>query len=921
MVLVLTVAVATTTVLAASAPAPAGPAAAPRAGRASSVDVLRAGEAVGVARRVAAARVALARSLGRFGIVQSDRVTGTLRFVGRLDGYLTRPSARPARRVAMGYVRSNRVAFGLTAADLRTFAFRQEYVDVAGTHHVSWIQRARGIPVFHNGLKASVAADGRLVNVSGSPVPGLRANAASPRLSAEAAVAAARAAAGATVAGPQASDDAHLVLFPMPRGARLAWRVVAWVAHDDLSMSVVDALTGAVLWRHSLTNDDAVGTGVALDMYPGGDVPNGGGDLLPRSFPVFDGSALSGNNAHVYLDVNDDSAADPRDEVPAVSGTDWSYAPVFDTTTAEQNCSDHFYCTWDRSVPRDWRRNREWFAVQLFYFLNRFHDHLLTAPIGFTEAAGNFQAVNASGTGEGGDPVQGEAIDGADTANGRPDGGHVNNASMSTPPDGRSPTMQMYLQRKTPYWPGIPTGDSGTEAETVYHEFTHGLSNRLVTFPDGTSGLVAQQSASMGEGWSDWYAVDFTDAQGWFHDTPADGDAILFRYSAGDRLAFRTAAIDCPVDTTAPNCPGEDALTGPGGYTYGDLGEIVGYPEIHADGEIWVQTLWEAREALGSDVMTSIVTRAMELSPPAPSFLDMRNAILQADRVAFGGIHQEVLWSIFAERGMGYFASTEGGNDVHPVEDFATPPDCASDPCGSISGTVRDRVTGDPLGGIAVEVVDPGSSLPTDLVDTTAPDGSFAIDDVPFHTYAEILIDAPGFEPAEVTGFRVDGDETLHRRITRDWASLEGGAEIERFSPPDYSEHGCGPNGAFDLLLGSGWGSDAPRSTAGSSFTGPRSVVVKLPRAVDISSFGFDPGAACGDPRDAAVKAFTIRTRTAGGAWMTAYRSSTALPQGRLNLLRPRKGTKDVLYVRLVMRSNRGNALFMDMSELTVRGS
>jgi hypothetical protein len=98
-------------------------------------------------------------------------------------------------------------------------------------------------------------------------------------------------------------------------------------------------------------------------------------------------------------------------------------------------------------------------------------------------------------------------------------------------------------------------------------------------------------------------------------------------------------------------------------------------------------------------------------------------------------------------------------------------------------------------------------------------------------------------------------------------------------------------------------------------------VVVKLPRAVDISSFGFDPGAACGDPRDAAVKAFTIRTRTAGGAWMTAYRSSTALPQGRLNLLRPRKGTKDVLYVRLVMRSNRGNALFMDMSELSVRGS
>ena len=116
----------------------------------------RAGAEVGVSRRVADARRTLARSLGAFGVVQSDRVTGTLRFVGRLDGYLTRPSERRARRVAMSYVRAHRVAFGLTRTDLRTFAFREDYVDVAGTHHVSWIQRARGVPVFQNGLEASV---------------------------------------------------------------------------------------------------------------------------------------------------------------------------------------------------------------------------------------------------------------------------------------------------------------------------------------------------------------------------------------------------------------------------------------------------------------------------------------------------------------------------------------------------------------------------------------------------------------------------------------------------------------------------------------------------------------------------------------------------------------------------------------------
>ncbi len=919
----LAAAVALTTVLTRTSPAPAGPrpVAIHRAARTTSFDGRTGGVAVGVSRRVAAARVELARSLGRFGVVEPDRLTGTLRFVGRLDGFLTRASDRAARRVAMGYLRANRVAFGLSARDLRTFSFRQDYVDVQGTHHLSWIQRSHGIPVFHNGLKASVTSDGELVNVTGSPVHRLRPNATTPLLSSGAAVAVARTAAPTTGAAASIGDDAQLVLFPTARGARIAWRVIAWVADDDQSMSVVDARTGELLWRHSLTNDDAVGTGPAVDIYPGGDIPNGGGDLLPRTFPVFDGSALSGNNAHVYLDVNDDSVPDPRDEVPAVSGTDWSYAPVFDTTTAAQNCSNHFSCTWDKSIPRDWRRNREWFAVQLFYFLNRFHDHLLASPIGFTEAAGNFQVVNASGDGEGGDPLQGEAIDGADTANGRPDGGHVNNANMSTPPDGQPPTMQMYLQRKTPYWPGIPTGDSGTEAETVYHEFTHGLSNRLVTFPDGTSGLVAQQSASMGEGWSDWYAIDFTDVNGWFQDTPASGDAIVFRYSAGDQLAFRTAAVDCPVDVSAEGCPGEDIPTGPGGYTYGDLGQIVGFPEIHADGEIWVQTLWQAREALGSAVMESIVTRGMELSPPAPSFLDMRNAILQADEIVFDGAHQDVLWSIFADRGMGYFAVTEGPDDVNPTEDSSLPPDCTAEPCGSIAGMIRDKVTGDPVADVTVGIEGFSSGLATDLTDVTSADGTFSIEDVPFHTYAKIVVDAVGYEPVEVIDLAVDGDETLNRKVTRDWAALEGGATIERASPPDYSEFGCGPAGAFDLLLGSGWGSDAPDSTAGSSFTGPRSIVVRLPRAVDIRSFGFDPGAACGDPRDAGVKAFTIQTRTAHGPWITAYASATALPQGRLNVLVPHAGTSNVVYVRLIMRSNRGNAPYMDMSELSVRGS
>ena len=56
----------------------------------------------------------------------------------------------------------------------------------------------------------------------------------------------------------------------------------------------------------------------------------------------------------------------------------------------------------------------------------------------------------------------------------------------------------------------------------------------------------------------------------------------------------------------------------------------------------------------------------MELSPPSPSFLDMRNAILQADVVENAGANGDTIWQIFADRGMGYFASSVGGGDLQP---------------------------------------------------------------------------------------------------------------------------------------------------------------------------------------------------------------------------------------------------------------
>ena len=169
------------------------------------------------------ARAALAQHLGSQGVVIADRQTGTLRMVGRLDGFLTGASVRPAAQVGMRYVRSHLLAFGLIRADLRTFHLRQDYVDIAGTHHISWTQRAGGVTAFRSGLKANVTADGRLINVTGPPVHGLRVHLDDSR-------AWARPTRSAPPAAPQARRNSlHSARTPRswccsPRSAARGWR-------------------------------------------------------------------------------------------------------------------------------------------------------------------------------------------------------------------------------------------------------------------------------------------------------------------------------------------------------------------------------------------------------------------------------------------------------------------------------------------------------------------------------------------------------------------------------------------------------------------------------------------------------------------------------------------------------------------------
>ena len=127
------------------------------------------------------------RARAPFGHAGRDRVGSADRHAqdGRPTGRLPDGTQRAAPRRPSPSATSDRTcaAFGLTKADLKTFRLRQDYVDIAGVHHISWTQSKRGVPVFHNGLRANVTSDGRLVNITGSPVHAIRVASAVPSIS------------------------------------------------------------------------------------------------------------------------------------------------------------------------------------------------------------------------------------------------------------------------------------------------------------------------------------------------------------------------------------------------------------------------------------------------------------------------------------------------------------------------------------------------------------------------------------------------------------------------------------------------------------------------------------------------------------------------------------------------------------------
>jgi hypothetical protein len=120
-------------------------------------------------------------------------------------------------------------------------------------------------------------------------------------------------------------------------------------------------------------------------------------------------------------------------------------------------------------------------VTQVFYVTNWLHDYYYDS--GFDEKSGNAQVSNLGRGGSQNDPLLAEAQDGADN-------GTANNANMSTPADGRSPRMQMYV------WTGLPNRKLATQPAVAIDDWIGSASFGPATFMLPATDLVLSDDGS-----------------------------------------------------------------------------------------------------------------------------------------------------------------------------------------------------------------------------------------------------------------------------------------------------------------------------------------------------------------------------------------------------------------------------------------
>lgn len=454
---------------------------------------------------------------------------------------------------------------------------------------------------------------------------------------------------GLARAGLQLSEPARVkpVFYPLPDRivpAYFAETLTGPIATSDVRghAYVISADDGALLMRENLTVSDvfnyrvwAEPTGLQTPADdPMGDytphpsnMPNGFfPGYVPSTVVSMEGfntnpmgmsdpwlpsgaTETTGNNVDAYADItmpDGFNAGDIRADVTSTNTFDHTYNPLF--------------------APNIGGTQIKGAVTQLFYVNNWLHDFFYDS--GFDEAGRNAQLNNFGRGGVGGDPIRAEGQDHSGT----------NNANMTTPGDGGSPRMQMYIFNG----PGGSVNRDGTLDNAISaHEWGHYYHRRLI------DSCGNKQCAALSEGWGDIIALHLLIREGDNYKgafaaggyAPAIfGDATYF----GIRRAPYTSNQELNGFTFRHIADGEPLPNHPLNTVFANNPNS----EIHNAGELWALFFHEAYTSMlflqttGSNPtatfdevkrkMADYLTAGLMITPVDATFNEQRDAVLAA---------------------------------------------------------------------------------------------------------------------------------------------------------------------------------------------------------------------------------------------------------------------------------------------------
>lgn len=654
--------------------------------------------------------------------LRADSVQNQLPPPGDVSVFLSGPNAGEPAEIVISYLQQNSAKVGIAPADLNDVLLKDRYVTGHnGVTHIYLRQRFKGIELHNGDINANVSSQGEIISVGNRFVKNLAlyANTDTPEISPGAAVALAAeqmqwsvTAPLELIENPDGPDQQALLSSggisnqPIPvkllyvrladSDVRLTWNaIIRRTEGPHTWFLAIDALTGKIVLKQDMilhengalahlqageVNLPAARPETALESasrQPDSPLvtPSYFVFALPLEHPL-DGPGLPDSQTTVVDEEDDTASPFGWHDVNASEGHEFIDTRGNNVSAQEDRDGDNaggirptgidpdrlnFHYPFDPAQGPTTGDNPNAAIVNLFYANNVIHD--IFYHYGFDEVSGNFQENNYDRGGLGADPVYADVQDGLDF-------GALNNAFFEVTPDGIPPHMGMYV------WDfAEPDRDSSLDNGIIIHEYGHGISSRLVGGPSAPECVFNFET--MGEGWSDFFALALTVKEGDTGDQPRGiGTYVLGQPPDGPGIRRLPYTTDMTINP----------------QTYDWLRSSF---DTHEVGEIWAAMVWDMYWALvdqygydpdlyqgtgGNNLALRLIIDGMKFTACNPGFVDARDGILAADLVNNGGANQCTIWGAFARRGLGYSADQGSPFDIFDgTEAFDVPPACRDD--------------------------------------------------------------------------------------------------------------------------------------------------------------------------------------------------------------------------------------------------